>query len=208
MKIYDVSLEVREGMIVYPGNPEPEIKFVKTIPPHHAVESTIYMGAHTGTHVDAGLHGRRGGWMITGLEPGKLVGKCVVLDLTGVDVAITENDLKKFGKKIKKGVIVVLKTKNSARGYKKFNPKFVHLSLDGAKYLARRKVKAVAIDYLGIQKLHSGNMLVHNALLEKGIPIVEGLNLKGVPAGEYFFVGAPVKIKAEAAPARVLLIKF
>ncbi|VVC04011.1 Kynurenine formamidase [Candidatus Burarchaeum australiense] len=207
MKIYDVSMLVQEGMAVYQGNPSPRIEFVKRMPERGANESLLTLGAHTGTHMDAGLHCRPGGWMAHELDLRRVVGKCRVLDLTSVPFGcgIGERELKKF--KIRKGEIIVLKTRNSARGFSGFKPDFVHVDLEGAEYLVRRGIAAIAIDSLGIQKFHSGNMKVHDALLRKKIPVFEGLNLKGVPAGRYFFVGLPLKLKAEGAPARVVLIK-
>ena len=86
-------------------------------------------------------------------------------------------------------------------------PDFVHVSMDGAEYLVRRGIAAVGIDSLGIQKFHSGNMKVHEVFLRKKIPVFEGLNLKGVPAGRYLFVGLPLKLETEAAPARVILVQ-
>ena len=207
MKIYDVSMLVREGMMVYGGNPEPRIERVKSMPKSSSNLSKITMGAHTGTHMDAGLHAANKGWTAHEVDLGKVMGKCRVLDLARVEFGcgIGEKELKKF--KIKKGEIIVLKTKNSKRGFGKFRPDFIHVSLDGAEYLVKRGVKAVAIDALGIQKSGSGNMRVHDVFLRRRIPIFEGLNLKGVPAGRYAFIGLPLKLMAEAAPARVILVK-
>jgi len=206
MKIYDVSLPVREGMAVYEGNPAPKIEFVKRMPERGANESLLTLGAHTGTHMDAGLHCMIGGWKVHELDLGRVVGKCRVLDLTSVPFGcgIGEKELKKF--KIRKNEIIVLKTRNSARGFARFEPDFVHVSMDGAEYLVKCGISAVGIDSLGIQKFHSGNMRVHEEFLRKKIPVFEGLNLKGVPAGKYFFIGLPLKLETEAAPARVILV--
>ena len=47
---------------------------------------------------------------------------------------------------------------------------------------------------------------VHIALLEAGIIIVEGLDLRRVPPGRYNIACAPLKVVgAEGAPARVFL---
>ena len=207
MKIYDVSMTVREGMAVYGGNPAPRIEFVKRMPERGANESLLALGSHTGTHMDAGLHCMIDGWRVHELDLRRVVGKCRVLDLTAVPFGcgIGEKELRKFG--IKKGEIIVLKTRNSARGFSKFEPDFVHVGMDGAEYLVRRGIAAVGIDSLGIQKFHSGNMKVHEVFLRKKIPVFEGLNLKGVPAGRDLFVGLPLKLETEAAPARVILVQ-
>lgn len=56
VKFYDVSLPIKEGMIVYPGNPEPMIRRYSSIPQNKVNESLITLGSHTGTHVDSKLH--------------------------------------------------------------------------------------------------------------------------------------------------------
>jgi len=205
MKIYDVSLLVREGMMVYRGNPKPKIRFVSRIPKGSNNSTLLTLGAHTGTHMDAGLHGANGGWMVSDADLKRLVGNCRVLNLGHVKEGIGEKELRKF--KVRKGEIIVLKTRNSVRGFGKFRRDFIHVTLDGAKYLVKHGIAAIAIDSLGIQKSGSGNMKVHNVFLKKRVPIFEGLDLSKVPAGSYFFIGLPVRLKAEAAPARVLLVK-
>ena len=207
LKIHDVSLRVREGMMVYEGNPQPKVDWVKKMPERTANESVLTLGSHTGTHMDAELHAKSGGWKVSELKLEKVVGKCRVLDLADVEIGagIGEKELAGFG--IKKGEIIVLKTKNSGRGFGEFKSDFVHVSMDGAEYLVKCGIAAVGIDSLGIQKFHSGNMKVHQVFLENGIPIFEGLDLGKVVAGEYFFVGLPINVEAEAAPARVILIE-
>jgi kynurenine formamidase len=49
LKFYDVSLLVREGMMIYPGNPQPSIQRYASIPKDRVNESVITLGSHTGT---------------------------------------------------------------------------------------------------------------------------------------------------------------
>jgi arylformamidase len=44
VKFYDVSLQIRKGMIVYPGNPEPSIRRYSSIPREKVNESLITLG--------------------------------------------------------------------------------------------------------------------------------------------------------------------
>ena len=49
---------------------------------------------------------------------------------------------------------------------------------------------------------------MHNTLLRAGVVIVETLDLRAIPPGEYELVCAPLKIKdGDGAPARVFLIE-
>jgi arylformamidase len=68
-------------------------------------------------------------------------------------------------------------------------------------------VRLVGIDYLSIDKFRSESHPTHFALLRKDIVILEGLDLSGVPAGEYTLVALPLNLQhADGAPTRAILI--
>jgi arylformamidase len=68
-------------------------------------------------------------------------------------------------------------------------------------------VRLVGIDYLSIDKYKSAAHPSHFVLLQKNIPIIEGLNLNAVPPGEYTLVALPLNVQnADGAPARVILM--
>lgn len=205
-KIIDITREIFTGMPVYTGNPQVKIEEIAKMPESSTNLSLITMGSHTGTHVDAPKHIKNNGKGVNKIRLESCYGNCKVLDLSKKKESVTEKDLKKY--KLKKGEIVLLKTKNSKMQFKKFDSKYVYLSLDAAKYLREKKVKAVGIDYLSVQKYHSGNQKVHKTLLENNIIVFEGLNLKNVKKGKYFFVGLPLKIRnCDGSPARCILLK-
>jgi arylformamidase len=67
-------------------------------------------------------------------------------------------------------------------------------------------LRLVGIDYLSIEQFRSDKHEVHLALLEVGVVILEGLDLRQVPPGRYNMACAPLKMAgAEGAPARVYL---
>lgn len=45
-------------------------------------------------------------------------------------------------------------------------------------------------------------------LLINNTTLFLGLNLAGVPEGEYTFIGLPLRIDTDGAPARVILVKY
>jgi arylformamidase len=207
VKIYDISRTIGEDMTSYPGNPLVELKQVSKASPKSSALTKITIGSHTGTHVDAPSHIKKGSAGVDKVSLKNCTGKAIVLNLTKIPFgsAIESKHLEKKG--ICKGDIVLFKTKNSSLTSKKFKKDFIYLSMGGANWLAKKKVKAVGIDYLSIQKFHSGGCFSHS-LLMKGILIYEGLLLKGVPASSYQFFGFPIKIKnGDGAPVRVVLIK-
>jgi arylformamidase len=71
-----------------------------------------------------------------------------------------------------------------------------------------RGVSLVGIDYLSIEKYNNPGHPTHHALLRAGVVIIEGLNLTGVPAGDYELIALPMRLKgADGAPTRVVLRK-
>ncbi|MFZ2456736.1 MAG: cyclase family protein [Candidatus Altiarchaeia archaeon] len=206
MKIIDISMPISRGMTVYPGDPKVDIRKEKTLRTDGVVVSKITMGLHTGTHIDAPLHYLPGGKTIEEIPLESLTGDALVCDLSYAVDCIGAKDLRKFP--IKKGDIVFLKTKNSGVTAKRFSGEYVHLDADGADYLVKKRIKAVGIDCLSIERSDSTDAAVHKKLLRKDIPIIEGLVLGHVAEGRYLTHCAPLKIKgAEAGPARCVLVQ-
>ena len=199
-------MEISEDMQVYKNRAEkkPKLNIKRTLK-EGANESRLKIDLHTGSHVDAPYHVLKNGKTIEKISLDKFMGNCIVLDFTKVKNAITEINFKKLKLKIQKNDIVLLKTKNKAG--KKFNFNFTYLEKSGAEYLLLKKIKAVGIDCLGIERSQPRHE-THKILLKNNIPIFEGLDLSKVNQGRYFFHGLPLKIrKGDASPVRAVLIK-
>jgi arylformamidase len=204
-KVYDVSMAIHAEMTVYKNKPEkkPSIRVVQDFDKASARESRVDLDMHTGTHVDSPLHMVPNGGTMETLPLEKLVGPCRVLDMTHVEGGISRADLE--AQNVQKDEFLVFKTKNSS--VEEFDLEFAYLAEEGAKYLAEIGIRGVAIDALGIERSQTGHP-THKTLFGAGIVIIEGLRLAEVPAGNYFLVGAPIKLlETEAAPARVLLFE-
>ena len=63
----------------------------------------------------------------------------------------------------------------------------------------------IGIDYLSIEKFEDKSFPSHKILLNNNVLILESLNLKNIQQGKYQIVALPIKIKAEAAPCRVII---
>jgi arylformamidase len=201
MRIIDVSVPVRTGMVTYPGDPTVRLERWSSIADGAVANlSRLDFGVHSGTHVDAPLHfidGAPGAEQLP-LEP--LIGPARVVDATAADVldAETLSGLDVSGER------VLFKTRNSELWARdSFSEDFVSLREDGAKLLIDRGVRLVGIDYLSV-----GDEGAHHALLGAGIVAVEGLDLRGVEPGEYELICAPLKlVGSDGAPARALLVR-
>ena len=205
MKIIDISRKIDEQMVVYKDKPEkrPQIVRTKSFAEHGANETLINLDSHTGTHADAFYHMINNGKTIDHIQLERFMGACIVLDMTHIKEKISEKDLQKFS--IKKNDIILLKTKKKRE--QSFNFIFTYLDKSGAKYLAKKGIKLVGIDELGIER-DQPNHDTHVILFKAGIPVVEGLDLTKVKQGKYFFIGLPVNIQGgDGAPVRAVLVK-
>lgn len=204
-RIIDISLPLKTGMINYPGNPALEIETSKSFTGTSFI-SKITFGSHTGTHIDAPAHAAQDGAGIDEISLERLIGNCRVLDFTNVDESIKVADLE--NKNINTGERILVKTKNSIRGFESFYEDYIYLESDAAKFLADKKIILFGIDYLSVKKKGSTDNRAHTELLSKGIPIFEGLDLSKVEEGEYFFIGLPLKFTGlDGSPTRAILVK-
>jgi arylformamidase len=208
MKIYDISIPIKNKMIVYPNNPETEIVSFAKMPKNSSALTKITMGSHTGTHLDAPSHAIIKGKTITDLDLKNFFGQARVFDFSYIKPgsAILEKDFDKVGWPTK-NEIVLIKTSNSKRGYNQFYDDFVYLDGATALKLASKKIKLFGIDYLSVKQKGGKDNRSHTALLSKDIPILEGINLEKVSAGNYEFIALPLKLdKCDGSPTRAILI--
>ena len=208
MRIYDVTVPISESVPVYEGDPKVKIDVCAAIARGDAANVTqLCMGAHTATHVDAPNHFIEGTRKVDDLELEKLIGPCrVVL----IDESVTEIGVEHLAGL--EGVERVLfKTRNSEfwndqeAGFRK---DFTYIAPEAARRLASDGVLLVGIDYLSVEKFGSEDFATHIALLEKEVVIIEGLDLREVPAGDYELICLPLKVKSptgDGAPARTVL---
>ncbi|MCP2636471.1 cyclase family protein [Microbacterium sp. HD4P20] len=79
----DLSHPVRDGMMVYPGDPGVSIGPALTLASDGVAVARLDMGSHTGTHVDAPAHTVPGGRTLADVSLDELVGDAIVLRVPG-----------------------------------------------------------------------------------------------------------------------------
>ena len=209
-KIYDVSLTISPDMATWPGDSGVALDCTSKIEEGaEANVSSIAMGVHTGTHVDAPWHFISDGSTVETLELDILTGPVQVVHLPDTAGAITTEVLD--GLDIPANTIRLLfRTRNSY--YWKENPgtfqqDFVAIQPDAARKLVDMGIRLVGVDYLSVAPYHDA-IPTHQVLLQAGMILVEGLNLGAVEAGEYILYCLPLKLGgSDGAPARVILVE-
>jgi arylformamidase len=206
-RIYDISVPIRSGGLVYPGNPEIDISLQQAVAQGASSNvSIIRLGSHTGTHADASRHFFDDGQPVDKIPLERLIGPALLISFDDEVRAVGATELREHD--IKGHKRILLRTRNSAfLSRKEFVKDFTYLAPDGAQYLVDQGVELVGIDYLSIEQFHSGHHRTHRTLLERSVVIVEGLDLSVPPPGEYQFICLPLRIEGcDGAPARAVLI--
>ncbi len=210
MKIYDVTVAISSDVPIYKGDPDAAVESFKAIARGDSANvSSIRFGVHTGTHVDAPNHFIDGTKHVHEIDIKKLIGPCRVIAV-GEDVLEIEPEHVGNITGVER---VIFKTRNSefwSTPEDGFRKDFTYITPATANLLVDSGVKLVGIDYLSIEKSGGPGKPVHITLLEKEIVILEGVDLREVPAGDYELICMPLKYigsTGDGAPARTVLIK-
>ena len=208
MEIIDITVGIKNGMLVWPGDAPVEIGWESRL--EDGAESnisSIQIGAHVGTHIDMPLHFIEGAANLDSLDLALLIGPATVVDVLEDISEISAEFLEKL--ELKTVSRILFKTSNSrlwAGNSSSFFQNYVALGKDGAKWLVDHGCRLVGIDYLSIAP-YEDPVGTHKILLSNGAVILETLDLRQVEAGEYQLICLPLKLESrEAAPARAILM--
>lgn len=205
--IYDITVPISNKMPVWPGDPSVIIERDVSIDDGAPCNvSSMQMGVHTGTHIDAPFHFLQCGKTVEELSLEICMGKTFLLEVDAPLIS-RENLLGKIPKGTKR---LLLKTKNShlwKDSEHSFDTSFTAIDKSAAQYLVDMGIQLIGIDYLSIEAFNAeeGNP-VHKILLESEVIILEGLNLSEVSEGEYTLTALPLKINGvDGSPCRAIL---
>ncbi len=210
MRIYDITVPIQDITPTFPGDPGVSIQpFLALSRGDAANVSLLHFGAHTATHVDAPAHFIPGAATVAEMSLTSLMGPARVLEIPADADAVTPAHITPA--QLQGAQRVLFKTRNSAfwsEPEKGFRKDFTYIAPDAARLLAASGVLLVGIDYLSVEQFGLTEFATHLALLSHGVVIVEGLDLRAVPAGLYELFCLPLKLASgsgDGAPARAVL---
>ncbi len=202
----DISVPLKSGMVHWPDNPPVDIERVMDMNRGDVCNvSKMSLGVHTGTHMDAPIHFLANGIGIDQMPLTAALGRARVIEIAD-PVSIKPGEL--VAHKIQRGERILFKTLNSPRCWQTddFVEDFVYVSHEAAQYLATIGAQTVGVDYLSVGGAQIDGPQTHQALLEAGIWIIEGLNLAQAQPGIYDLICLPLRIVGgDGAPARAML---
>ena len=206
--VYDISVLLGSEAITFPGD-TPYMRDVVLTTEESGIcdVSKLMMSAHSGTHIDAPSHQIQNSKSIDQYPVQKFILPVQVVNIESKE-SIEPSELKKLD--IKQGYALLFKTDNSVNGRCSngvFSEKYVYLSAEAADFCIEKDVSLVGKDYAAIDRFDDEARPAHYKLLGNNILILEGINLREVPPGEYTLLCLPLKIKdGEASPVRAILI--
>jgi arylformamidase len=201
----DISVPLRTGMVHWPNDAPVQIEKTSDVERGDgATLSTVSMGSHTGTHIDAPRHFIKGGRTIDEMPLSIASGRARVIEIND-PASVKPAELAPHG--IRRGERILLKTRNSGSVWQtdEFVRDFVYLSDQAADFFAQRAVALIGIDYLSVGSAAGGHY-VHRTLLSAGVWLLEGVDLSRVTAGRYELVCLPLRLAGgDGSPARAIV---
>ena len=205
MPLVDLSHDVVDGMVTYPGLPAPRVATHlsrEDSRAHYAEGTTFHIGVvtmctNTGTYLDVPFHRFADGHDLAGLPLERVADvPGVLLDVRGRRTVSAADIAAAAGSTALAGTAVLLRTDHSRHwGTDAYAVDHPHLAADAGEALARAGVACVGIDSLNVDGTATGERPVHTALLGAGIPIVEHLTgLAALPPTGFRFTAVPPRI--------------
>ncbi len=205
MTIYDISRTLNAALAPWPGDTPFGLTPVLRRQDGHSVNlTTITSSAHIGTHMDAPHHFADNAATVETLDlriywglaqvvtVTKTAGPLLPADLAGIDLALAPR--------------LLVHSQASHLDPTRFPDGFIYPSPELAAYLGQQGIILFGSDAPSMDEANSKEMPGHNALLQHGIAILEGLNLASVPDGVYELTALPLKIAGgDGSPIRAAL---
>jgi arylformamidase len=165
--------------------------------------SSITMSPHVGTHADAPLHVRPGAPGADALPLDAFAGPARVLTLDGAPRDVRLDELLPHLPVVPARLL--LRTgRTIADGA--FPEDWPALDAGCAAALAARGLRLLGVDAPSVDRRASTTLATHHALFDGGAAVLENLDLRAVPDGEYDLVAYPLRLQGlDAAPVRAVL---
>lgn len=206
-EIIDISVPLGNRIPLWPGSAGARLSGIMRLGRGDEANVTrLDCDIHTGTHVEAPWHCLSKGRTLDRFSLNCFVGPARVVSFPNAGPIRAKDlvaaDLPKDMRRL------LIKTGNSRLWAKKdgvFRENYVSLARDAARWIARRRLDLVGIDYLSIQ-CFGDSKETHRILMRAGVMILEGIDLSGAKPGLYELVCLPLRlVGTEGAPARAVL---
>ena len=206
MRLWDISEPIEPASATFPGDSPFSQEWVARQEQGASCNvSTIRMSVHVGTHTDAPLHFDLAGPDIASVDLTQYIGRCRVVDVRGegspslIPARVLTPELLAGAERI------LLRTRDT-HDHRRWDPSFTTLGPDAARALVQAGIRLVGIDTPSMDHADSKELDGHHLLYEGGVAILENLDLRAVPAGDYELIALPLRIvNGDSSPVRAIL---
>lgn len=213
MKLIDMTITYKNGMKgMSKWHPVVKMERMAKLEEIGMNTSSLLLGSHIGTHMDAASHFIEGGYTIDQTPLENCIGEVTVVDLTFMEQgdAVKIENLKEYDLKPR----IYLKFGwDRFIGQDKYNENFPYLTEEAAEYMLEKGVKLIAMDTLNLEKtpaLEGKKFIIHKTLLAANVILVEALvNSEKIDCSKtYDLIALPLKLDGlDASPCRVVMIE-
>ncbi|MBQ5952043.1 MAG: cyclase family protein [Lachnospiraceae bacterium] len=217
MKVLDLTFTYKAGMTGM-SKWHPVVTFEKfaTIPEVGMNTSSLLLGSHIATHMDAAKHFYDDMYTIDQTPLEKCIGDVTIVDLRDKPERseITAADLAKY--ELKERILLLTGWSRYFRtDTQRYNTQYPFLSLEAAQYCPDHGVKLIAMDIPSPDQPASmappeRKFEIHHLMLKNEVIFVEALAHTDLidPAKTYEFIALPLKLEGlDASPCRVVLLE-
>lgn len=206
MRIWDISEPIEPATATFPGDTPFTQEWVARQERGASCNvSTIRMSVHVGTHTDAPLHFDVAGPDIASVDLTRYLGRCRVVDVqaTGTPPLIPAAALTPA---LLAGAERILFRTRREHDHRAWDPAFPAVGPAAAKALVAAGIRLVGIDTPSMDHADSKELDGHHLLYEGGVAILENIDLRAVPAGDYELIALPLRIvDGDSSPVRAIL---
>jgi arylformamidase len=207
VRLRDISITLSPGTPEWPGDTPFACGWTSTLSSGSAVNLSSVTGSpHVGTHADAPLHVRDGWPGSHELPLEAFFGPALLIDLSEAKGEIQFEAIEPL--LISGGPErLIVKTGCTIAGGE-FPDDWPTLSESCARSLLGLGLKLLCVDAPSVDQRDSKSLAVHKMLFSGNAFIIENLDLRRTPAGEYDIMAFPVKMMSlDAAPVRAVLLE-
>jgi arylformamidase len=206
MRIWDISEPIEPASATFPGDSPFSQEWVARMEKGASCNvSTIRMSVHVGTHTDAPLHFDLAGADIANVPLTKYIGRCRVVDVRG-EGSPSLIPASALTPAMLRGAERILFRTRQDHDHRRWDPAFTAVGADAARALVAAGIQLVGIDTPSMDHADSKDLGGHHVLHDGGIAILENLDLRAVPAGDYELIALPLRIvNGDSSPVRAIL---
>jgi len=201
-RIHDITRVLSPGHPNWPGDTPYHLTQTASIAHGSSVNvMRLETSTHCGTHLDAPYHYQSSGARLGGVPLEVLIGEAQVIAATGF-TEVPATVLTPYRHLPER----ILFYTGQPAAWSIFPEDFTPLTPELIHELADRGVKLVGTDGPSVDSLNSKELPVHRAFGERGLFILEGVRLAGIPEGHYHLTCLPLNMpEADASPVRAIL---